>query len=476
MKIAVGSLMHETNTFTAKTTPLVDFNTAEDVVFQQAGWMGGPAGGILETLSEAGCSIIPTFFASAMPSGIIEGPAYQLMKQKILAKIENTPDLDGVCLALHGSMFAEDIDDPEGDLLTVVRRLIGPVRPMVCSLDMHATLTESMVRAVNGLTVFRTAPHTDTYETGARAARMLLRILQDRLSARVTWVRLPMLLAGEQSESDTPPMSDLIALVRQAELDSHILAADYTLGFPWADTPHHGIGVAVTAEDRFRSQAASMTQTLAHAFWKVRQRFNFTTEAYPLDIALAQAAEFPGQPVIIGDSGDNPTAGASEDLSYALKVILSQPRPRTLHAAIVDPAAVERCRAAGAEHTLSLDLGRISDAPKAPPLRVRAYIVKTGLYGNAHSAVLDIGGVSVIITDRKVPVHDPALIEQLGIDLQTFKIIVIKSGYLSPEYKRLAVKELLALTPGDTNEQLDQVAYRRTLRPIYPLDRETTWP
>jgi microcystin degradation protein MlrC len=468
--------MHETNTFTARTTPLADFNTAEDDVFQQAGWMAGPAGGILDTLGQAGSRIAPTFFASAIPSGIIEKPAYQVMKQKILEKITNTPDLAGVCLALHGSMYAEEIDDPEGDLLTAVRRLIGPDRPLVCSLDMHATLTDSMVQAVNGFTVFRTAPHTDTYETGARAARLLLMLLHDHLSTGVVWIRLPMLLAGEQSESDAPPMSDLIALVRQAELAPHVLAADYTLGFPWADTPHHGISIAITAENQFRKQAENIAQTLAHAFWEVRQRFNFTTEAHPLDIALAQAAEFPGRPVIIGDSGDNPTAGAAEDLSFALKAILSQPRPRTLHAAIVDPAAVERCRAAGAGQTLSLALGRISDTPEAPPLLVQAHVIKNGLFGSACCAVLDINGVTVIITDRKVPVHDPAILEQLGIELQAYQIIVIKSGYLSPEFKHLAAKELLALTPGDTNEQLDQIAYRRTLRPIYPLDRETTWP
>lgn len=476
MKIAVGSLMHETNTFTAKATTLTDFSVAADDVFQHPGWMSGPAGGIIETLTEAGCSIVPTFFAHTIPSGIIERETYAVMKQKLLAKIETTPDLDGVCLALHGSMYADGIEDPEGDLLTEVRRLIGPDRPLVFSLDMHATLTENMIRPVNGLTVFRTAPHTDAYETGARAARLLLRLLKQRLSAEVIWIRLPILLAGEQSESSAEPMRSLLEQVREAEQDPRILAADYALGFPWADTPHHGVSIAVTAEKRFRETAETQARTLACLFWDARHRFRFTTEAHPLDTALALAADFTGSPVIIGDSGDNPTAGASEDLTYALDRLLSQPRPDTLHAVIVDAAAVGRCQAAAPGQVIDLALGRIDTTPGSPPLKVRATLIRTGLYGQARCAVVKISNITVIITDRNVSVYDPTLIENLGLDLNAFKIIVVKSGYLSPEYKQIAARELLALTPGETNELFDQIDYRRLKRPIYPLDQDTTWP
>jgi microcystin degradation protein MlrC len=51
-----------------------------------------------------------------------------------------------------------------------------------------------------------------------------------------------------------------------------------------------------------------------------------------------------------------------------------------------------------------------------------------------------------------------------------YPIVVVKSGYLSPEYKRLAKRAILALTPGDTCELLEQLPYRRVPRPIFPLD------
>jgi microcystin degradation protein MlrC len=54
-------------------------------------------------------------------------------------------------------------------------------------------------------------------------------------------------------------------------------------------------------------------------------------------------------------------------------------------------------------------------------------------------------------------------------------VIALKSGYLSPAWKRVASQRLFALTAGDTNQVLETLPYERVPRPIYPIDDEVEW-
>ena len=476
MKIAVASLMHETNTFTAHKTPYNHFNIAKDQVFADPYWMKKLAGGMLSYFRQQNADIVPTLFARGIPSGLIEQKAFETMTRTMIEKIKSAWPVDGICLALHGSMHTEYMADPEGALLKQLREQFGYKIPIVCALDMHATVTSEMASMSDGLTVFRTAPHTDEYETGERAARLLHKIIQEKLDTLVERVRLPMLLAGEQSESVHPPMRDLISFSIQCEQDEAILAADYTLGFPWADSPHSGVCVVVSSKRKHQSKAKEVALAMAKRFWEVRDQFCFTTEAHPLTKALHLAMKSPDKPVVIGDSGDNPTAGASEDLSIALAEMIRLNMKNALHAAIVDADAVQICRQAGIGATVNLQLGKAVYQPDAKPLAVQADIISLGRYEQTQAAVLDIQGITVLVISCKARIHDPALLAGMGIDLSRYEILVIKSGYLSPEYQTFAARQMLALTPGDTNELLETIAYEKTPRPIYPLDADTTWP
>ena len=59
--------------------------------------------------------------------------------------------VDGVFIALHGSMVADGCDDPEGELLERVRAVVGPEVPVVATLDLHGNVTERMATHATGL-------------------------------------------------------------------------------------------------------------------------------------------------------------------------------------------------------------------------------------------------------------------------------------------------------------------------------------
>lgn len=481
MRIAVGSIMHESNTFTHITTSLEDFEPIiREAIFDSDEWLNHTsAGGILRTLSDHGVEILPTLFGDALPSGVIEADAYRRMRDEMLTIISDDIKagnrLDGVCLALHGSMYVEGLDDPEGDLLERLRNLVGPDVPIVCALDMHANMTEKMQRAINGVTAYRTAPHIDKFETGARAAQMLLESLKDGTKLITEWIRLPIILSGEQSETDAEPTRTLMRALEEAGKQEGIFSASYLIGFAWADSPHTSVSVIVTG-DRKRAQTVRATALhLAELFWERRHEFGFTTEAHELDDALSIALQDERRPIVIADSGDNPTAGASEELAIVLRTMLDRGIQDALVAVIADPDAMRIIEQAPRGEEISLKLGRIVPRPDGPKLEVAARVQNIDTVFNVRSAVLNIKGITTIVTENRIDVTDPQYLYQLGINPKNFKLIVVKSGYLSPAYQKLAARKIFALTPGDTSLELSQLPYRRVCRPIIPLDNDVAW-
>lgn len=476
MDVAIGAMKHESNTFTRLRTGLEEFDPVEgEAVFDSSRWAEGSAtAGILDALANGDITVIPTLFGSSLPSGIVEADAFEYMKSSIVDGVREA-DPNGVCLDLHGSMYADGESDPEGELLSSVREVVGEEIPIVVSLDMHATLTDRMVHAADGFTAYRTAPHTDVYNTGFRAGDLLRTILEQDMATTVEWVRLPMLLAGEQSETDEPPMHDMIAALEEADETPGLLSTAYLLGFPWADSPHNGVYALGVGEQDAAAELRTTVEQLATEFWDRRHEFDFTTEAYPLDKALDEAEAEQSGPVVVSDSGDNPTAGATEDLTLVLDRVLDRSLRDVLVAVIADPDAHRACKTAGEGSELSLDLGRVASAADAPPLSVTARVLTLDTVDEVDAAVVEVAGITVVVTAQRTSVYDPTFLEKLGVDPREFGIVIVKSGYLSPAYQSLASREILALTPGDTNEILEELPYEEVPRPLYPLDRGAEW-
>ena len=84
--ILVGAVMHESNTFTRRPTPLAAFAPVYgDEVRDFPRWMTGSAvGGIVKTLDGAGVRVLPSVFGHARPSGVVERAAYDSLRGSLL--------------------------------------------------------------------------------------------------------------------------------------------------------------------------------------------------------------------------------------------------------------------------------------------------------------------------------------------------------------------------------------------------------
>lgn len=249
---------------------------------------------------------------------------------------------------------------------------------------MHTTMTEKMHKNCNGFVGYKTAPHNDCTETGIHAAEMTLKTLEKGIVARSAWVRVPILIAGEKSESSSQPMVTLINKLRELEKIEGVMAASYLMGFPWADNKDSSVAVYVVTEDN-QDLANDLAVELGELIWSKRNDFKFVTEAYSQEEAWDKAlegVEKGDRPIYISDSGDNPTAGATSDSTNLLKLLISDKRIRKLEEPIIyggiyDPEATKKCKGRLGEK-ISLEFGAKFDRETSSPIkvegRVRSYI------------------------------------------------------------------------------------------------------
>ena len=175
-RVLVGGMHHESDTFNPITTGVDDIWVLRGKELLESKGQSSVCGAIA-TLKSAGYEVLPALIARAVPNGEWDKDYYLKLKGEFLQAIKDALPLDALCLSLHGSMRVREIGEAEGDLLEDIRK-ICPDIPVLSSLDMHATISERMLKYVDGYVGYKCAPHTDTYETGVHAANMTIQTLE----------------------------------------------------------------------------------------------------------------------------------------------------------------------------------------------------------------------------------------------------------------------------------------------------------
>src|SRR5205085_5468865 len=123
---------------------------------------------------------------------------FRRLADELLSALRAAPPVDAAYFSLHGAMGAVGEDDPEGYLLTEARKFLGKRLPLVVSLDLHGILTDRMLEQADAIVAYHTYPHVDFYETGERAARLLLRIMSGEVRPVTARVKIPALVRGDE--------------------------------------------------------------------------------------------------------------------------------------------------------------------------------------------------------------------------------------------------------------------------------------
>ena len=476
MRIAIAGIAHEALTFSPIAAGLDDFNI----------WRGQEVldfPGIADTVAALGFEPVPILVAnSRTPGGPVEQGAYLQLRDEITRGLAAAGPLDGICLVLHGALLVEHIGSGETDLVREIRATVGNDVLISARLDLHAILTEEFASKADIWAGYRTAPHRDIEATYHRAATLLMRALRSGRRPRPAFVRLPLLLPGEKATTDVEPMRSLLAMAAEVERQPGILTAEVLVGFGWADAPHSGSSVSVIAEDAAALPAArELAARLAAAMWARRAEFQIPSEVAPsVDAALdAALADTQHSTVFITDVGDNPTAGATGDVPFFLSRLVARDVQDVVVAGLFDAEAYRACAAAGVGATLTVSLGGKLDTAHGDPVTVTGTVEH--LYQPAPgerevaSATLRIGGIRVVVPAMRKFFTRVADFRRAGIEPLAHRIVVVKLGYLFPELRDIAPREILALSPGCADMDLLRLPFKYVVRPIFPLDADFDW-
>jgi microcystin degradation protein MlrC len=492
-RIAVGGFQHETNTFSPVRATFEDFVapdawpglTRGAAMLEAVSGINLPATGFLEEARGLHHEIVPLTWCSAQPSGPVTRDAFERIATRLLEDLREARDLDAVYLDLHGAMVTEHLDDADGELLARVRALVGPGVPVVASLDYHANVSRRMAHEATALVSYRTYPHVDMADCGARAARILHQILRGMPVASYLQ-QVDFLIPLTSQATLVEPMQSLMGEVERADR-APVLTVGLAPGFPAADVADCGPSVYGCGSDAFA--VATTVRELAREL--VRREAEFALELYSIETALAEVARFAperGRPLILADTQDNPGAGGHADTMSLIKALLARHVKQVLAGVICDPVAAARAHAAGEGATVEMNLGAGSGFPGETPLAARFQVESIGdgrfagtgpFYQGARfelgpMALLRTGEVRIAVASRKQQAADQAMFRHLRAEPADHAVLALKSSvHFRADFGPIAGRILVVEAPGPNVADPAKLPFRKLRAGMRQSPRKT---
>ena len=486
MRIAIGGLMHESNTFVAlpcdrakfiegsltKGHALLDF------------WRDAhhEVGGFIAGVTRSQCELAPTVMAWATPAGPVDDAVLDEVVDEIAEGCRHA-SADGLLLALHGAMVSTSYPDADGEVLRRLRRLLGGTFPIIASLDFHANVSPLMAEQADALVGYQTYPHVDQREIGMIAADLMVRAVRGEIRPKMAVANPPMILNLLGQDTDREPMRSLMVAARDAERRPGMLSVSLMAGFPYADVPKMGPSVIAIA-DGDQSLAQGVADELAGRMWEVRRDL-FVPCPGPEE-AVRHALASDRRPVVLVDLGDNVGGGSAGDGTVLLAELIRQGAEDAvlvLHA----PEAVEVARTAGIGGRFEAVVGGRVDRLHGDPIHVIGVVEslhdgkwteEEARHGGRRfndqgpTAVISIDGrISLVLNSLRTPPFSLGQISSLGIEPQRRAILVVKAAVAyKAAYAPIAGSVIEVDTPGVTAIDPSRLPFRDIRKPMFPLE------
>ena len=494
MRIAIGGILHETNTYAVESfgmTGLDNFDVRHgDAVLRYEGTRTF-TGGIIAAGRDGGHDLVPVVHAFAQPSGTIEFDTYRRLADELVEGIRAALPVDAVVIETHGAGIVDGIDDLEADLGAAIRAVIGPDVPLLTTLDLHGSISEEMNEVYDLMLGVYDYPHVDMYERGVEAIEAAVRIATGEWKPTTHVERLPLLLPT--STTDVSPAADIRRRCLEIGAEPGVIRAAFFHGFPYTDSPQAGASIVVTTLDD-PALARRHARDLARQVWD--RRNEFVHESLTPEVAIRQAISIAGErggPVVVNDTADNPGGGTPGDATHVLRALLESGVERACFGFIYDPEVAQQAHDAGPGSTIDVRLGGKHDELHGAPLEVSAYVktvsdgrfvhtspMLAGVRANyGPMARLQVGThreVDVLVGSARSQVFDAEVFALHGIDVTACDLVVLKSSqHFRAGFTDLATDILTADSPGLTTLRVENFPHLRADGPRWPLDPHTVW-
>ena len=369
--IAIGGIMHESNTFSQTPTDFAAFTqTFARNLVNVWGESHHEMGGFIQGATAYNYTAYPTLMASATPAGPVTDDAFDRLTEMLIQHLKAAPKHEGLLLALHGALVVESYPDGDGEVLRRLRDTLGRDFPIVVTLDQHANVSEQMVAESTALVIYKTTPHIDQRQRGLQAAELMMRILADEVTPTQALAKPPMLLNILYHNTNVPPMAPILTAAKHLETRSDVLVANVAAGYPYADVYEVGPSFAVVTDDN-PQLAQTEADRLSDMLWNIHEQL--TIDLPDAAQAVEQAIQSQQRPVILVEMGDNIGGGSPGDSTFVLAELQRQ-NASGFVVVLYDPEAVQTCIQAGVGTDVSLQVGGKADDMHGDPVAIQGKV------------------------------------------------------------------------------------------------------
>jgi microcystin degradation protein MlrC len=482
MRIGIARIFSETSTFNPVLTDMEAIQACGiargQEVLQVSDWSEYMRG-FLDVVGDE--ELVGIASVLAWPAGYLTEEAMNTILEWFTEDLKKALPLDGLLLSLHGAFAGVADSDVEGLVLQKAREIVGEDVVIGASMDMHANVTRRKIENADLIRGLHTHPHVDSRQTGQGVAEMLLAVLRGEVRPSMSAVKIPMITPAETQLTGQYPMRELMEQTRRQEKDKRVLSSSIFAVQPFLDIPEMG-WCSVVVTDGDQELADQLARELAEMAWNQREEYIQPCPTYVE--ALDEAFSTDVRPIVIADFADLMTGGGTGDSTWYLKELLTRNPKERCYLTMVDPEAVKEMAQAGEGAEVTLILGGKQDNMYSSPVEVTGQVRRVLPpspqrelpQGMGLVAVLKIGNVYTVVSERLGPGHLPSIYSGAGLDPKKAKILIAKSVVDFREgYKGVAKRFLLGEAPGLAPSSLPSLEWKNVPRPIFPLDCEMSW-
>ena len=363
-------------------------------------------------------------------------------------------------------MAAENEDDPEGYLLAEARKILGERIPLVASFDLHGILTDRMLEHADAIVVYHTYPHVDFFETGQRAARLLLRLMAGEVKPVTARVFIPALVRGDELITAHRPLRPIHSRRRRPSSKAPAACRRACSSATPSPTCRTSVATASSSPTTIPSAPSARRCGWRTNSGSIGERMQAPLTSLEESVRLAMQTK---GSVILMDAADATSSGASGDSNAILRE-LARPglsRARRWSRSSIPPASQRHAPPASAA-TIRTTVGGALDAKRFQPLEIAARVrmlsdgrFRSESFGQEWycrpNRGAQAGNITLVVTSRPVHLYDRSLFLAHGQDPRHFDLVVVKSPHCQPHmYADWCARLINVDAPGSTSANLPQ--------------------
>ncbi|MCC5993858.1 MAG: M81 family metallopeptidase [Rhodobacteraceae bacterium] len=486
MRLGIAGFHIESASFLPLVSNKSDFEAAAvrgDALIQAYDATNTVPGGFIAFARQSGAELIPLTYSYLGALGPASDDAVAHFATEIASKAA-TANLDALLLHLHGASWAPSYPDVERFFLSHIRAEIGAAVPIVLALDYHANIDAATLEHVDACFAYHESPHTDMGETGLRAARCAVAMIETGMRPAVAVSKPGLMVPSIFSATALRPLADIISMARDMERRSSVyLDISILAGFSYADSPNTGFSVVVVG-DMAQEAAQDIADALSEEICSRKEAIYRPDAVWTVDDAVTLAkreAGRNGKPWVLLEHADR-----SNDSSYLLAELVDREAQNVAIPMLWDSEAAEAAHRAGPGAIIDLKIGAWS-SPKAGPRRSyrcevlssgpKTYKISGEMLTGTHvdlgmTAVVRIGGVTVSLVSAFAFGVDEDAFTVFGQNPRDFDIIVLRSKtHFRQVYEELSEKIVIVDTPDYGPADLFEIPYAQIDKTkVYPFN------